>query len=410
MFIFKKIASFFQRQPKKILTDSGLIYILNEKEKTAILERDKTAVGDIVIPRSIIYNSEEFIITEILENSFNGSINIYSISFQENSEITKIGEGAFFHSSIHSISLPLKLIEIPSFLISCCFNLQSVEIPENSELRIIDKNAFCKCTITSLFVPSKAELQPGWCYETRNLNKITISPLNHRYSEYKGQFILGKTDENSDSFDTLLFANRNIQFAQIPSFINKISDCAFDYCQKLNQIEFSSSSEMIIEENAFSNSSLPSISIPPFVTLIGKSAFFACKKLRKVNFEGQSKLNAINDFAFAYSNIESIFVPSSVITIGKSAFECCLCIQKIEFCEDSNLELIDNDAFYQTPITSIIIPPRVKEIGFEAFSKCDKLQIIEISESSQLGSFKASLSCSFQVVIVAPRNVNIIFS
>ena len=121
-------------------------------------------------------------------------------------------------------------------------------------------------------------------------------------------------------------------------------------------------------------------------------------------------MNAINDFAFAYSNIESIFVPSSVITIGKSAFECCLCIQKVEFCEDSNLELIDNDAFYQTPITSIIIPPRVKEIGFEAFSKCDKLQIIEISESSQLGSFKASLSCSFQVVIVAPSNVNIIFS
>lgn len=410
MFIFKKIETFFQRQPKRILTESGIVYILNENEKTAVLEKDTTSEGDIIIPRSIIYKSEEYIVTNILENAFNSSININSIQFPEDSEIKSIGEGAFFFSSIQSISIPPKLFEIPRFFLSSCYNLRIVDIPENSELNRINGYSFSKSTITSLYIPPKAVLQPHWCSGTTQLNRVTISPKNDHYCEYEGQFILGKCDENLDIYDSLVFAPRNIEIAIIPSFIKKISVCAFDCCEKLKKIEFlTSPSELIIDENAFSYSSLSFISIPSNVTLICDSAFF-CTKLQKVNFIGQSKLNTIESFAFSCSKIRTFSVPSSVLKIGKSSFEACSILQKVDFSLDSKLEFIDEFAFAKTPICSFKIPSSVKKVGSKILTECDKLVIIEIAEFSSLNLFESSCVYLSNPIIMVPQNTNIIFN
>lgn len=410
MIIFKKIASFFQKQPKHILTEDGLVYILKENDQTAILVKDKTAEGDVIIPHSISFESKEFIVKEVLENAFNGSVDINSIRFSEDSEVTKIGEGAFFFSSIESISLPRKLTKIPKFLFSSCINLQNIEIQENSELRAIDSYAFSKSPITSLFIPPNAELQSLWCDRTPNLNSITISPKNHRYSQYEGQFILGKTDENGDIFDSIVFARRDIEIAKIPSFVKKISICSFDYCQKLKKIEFSeTSSELVFGENSFAYSSLKSISIPSYATQISDSTFFSCTKLNKVNFEGESKLSEINSFAFSSTKIESFVFPSSVKKIGNSSFENCMNLRKIRFCENSKLELIGDYAFSRTKIGSIEIPQNVEKIGTEVFYSCDNLQIIEISEQSKLIYFEVKSIGTSHPLIMIPQNLNIMF-
>lgn len=44
---------------------NGLLYLINEKEKTACLITNISAEGDIIVPRSITHNSEEFVITSI---------------------------------------------------------------------------------------------------------------------------------------------------------------------------------------------------------------------------------------------------------------------------------------------------------------------------------------------------------
>ena len=47
------------------------------------------------------------------------------------------------------------------------------------------------------FPASLKELKQGWCPDTRNLTKITISPLNSQFIYKDDKYLLGKTDPNS---------------------------------------------------------------------------------------------------------------------------------------------------------------------------------------------------------------------
>lgn len=59
----------------KIVKEDNIIYCLNEDDKTAnVIDNDK-ACHEIIIPRSIEYEEEEFITTAIKENSFKNSKN-----------------------------------------------------------------------------------------------------------------------------------------------------------------------------------------------------------------------------------------------------------------------------------------------------------------------------------------------
>lgn len=323
--------------------------------------------------------------------------------------MTTIGEGAFFYSSIQSITIPHKVSILPKFALSGCYNLQSVHFPENSELREINGYAFSKSNINSIHIPSKVELKADWCIDTKNLNSFSISSKNDRYGEYQGQYIIGKSDTKSDVFDILVFAVRNIEIATIPPFIKIISSSSFDCCTNLKKIEFLSSEISIFDDNSFADSSLKYISIPSSVTQINQSAFFNCSELRNVNFECKSRLETIGNFAFFGTKIESFVVPSSVKNIGKSAFENCLVLQKIKFDENSLLEFIDEFAFVKTSISSIEIPPNVKKMCSNDFNPCSDLQIIQISEFSKMESFEIDFINIFDPILMIPQDANIKF-
>ena len=87
-------------------------------------------------------------------------------------------------------------------------------------LRTIEKNAFYLTSIQSIKIPSKlVELKDGWCNVTAILTQIYVSPDNPRYFNYDDKFILGKSSIEQDFYDQLVFSARNIETANIPSFI-----------------------------------------------------------------------------------------------------------------------------------------------------------------------------------------------
>ena len=84
---------------------------------------------------------------------------------------------------------------------------------------------------------------------------------NDHYIYFDDKYLLGKSSPESDAFDVLLFARRDIEFAYIPSFIKRIGPYSFEKCKSLNIVEISSDSKLeIIDKYAFCFSSVSSIS------------------------------------------------------------------------------------------------------------------------------------------------------
>ena len=73
----------------------GIKYSLDEEKKIAFV-LNLNIKNDIFIPRSIVYNSQEYIITGIRPKAFNGIRKVHSVSFAESSEVKIIEPNAFF--------------------------------------------------------------------------------------------------------------------------------------------------------------------------------------------------------------------------------------------------------------------------------------------------------------------------
>lgn len=343
-----------------------LIYSLNVNEKTAsVIGEKKKLKKDIFIPRSIIFEEKEYIITSISEKAFCGRGNLRSVQFPPDSEILIIDRSAFDSSSIEEIKIPPSLTTIGSFALSgcqnltieipinsnlqqikcgafvwctkieqiyippkvkeisfrCfnfCKNLKKIIIPKNSELETIKSNAFDVSSIECITIPTKlVNLVDMWCIRTPKVKKIDIFPDNPLFSPYKGEFILQRSSADQKNFRVLAFSVRNIEKVIIPSFIETIENYAFSQCKRFKSIEFEKNSQL---------------------RRIGRFSFFKCKNLRSVDFPSNSKIKQIDENAFAETSINCFTIPPELTVIHKNAFN--MKLQIIEIDEDSQLNLI----------------------------------------------------------------------
>lgn len=99
---------------------------------------------------------------------------------------------------------------------------------------------------------------------------------------YEDKCILGKTIKNGNLFNSILFAQPDIEFASIPSFISHLSHYAFYKCENLKKIEFPLNSKLeTIEKNAFGHLLIEKVSFPLSVIKIGENAFFSIHESQK---------------------------------------------------------------------------------------------------------------------------------
>ena len=219
-----------------------------------------------------------------------------------------------------------------------CFSLLHIEIPFNSELQIIEREAFSSTIIEELFLPSNvSKLCDGWASFTQDLIEVTIDPNNKYYKNYEEneKLIFGKSNIDSDEFDVLVFACRNIKSFVIPPNIK------------------------IIASNAFEDSDIEEIYIPSQITQICESAFAGCEELRKIVIPPDSNLQTIEINAFEESTITSIYIPPHVTQINEDAFRGCKNLHIIEFDENIDIRsIIPNKLFNKiNSIDSIAMIP-----------------------------------------------------
>lgn len=341
---------------------NGLKFLLNENDFTAQIINSPCAKGDIFIPKSINYESNDYIITSIQKNSFVNNEEIVSINFDENSEIRSIGENAFYHSSIKSISIP----------------------------------------------PSLEKLEEGWCRFALYLNDIFLSPNNnsYKYLDDNQKIVVGKSNPNEDNFDTLVFGCRDIDRLKIPSTIKYISSYAFSEC-RIKCFEYEGDSQLeIIGKGALNLSSVTHFYIPRTVKKL-KDGFIFNNHSNSFQFsissencffkytdDGQFLLGKsdptkdnYDTLIFAKSQNKSIVIPSSIEYISSFSFISCKSIQKVEFSEDSKLRRIGEKAFQGLLIETITLPSNVEEIKPAAFNFCKNLKEVNFSKNSKITSF-----------------------
>lgn len=175
-----------------------------------------------------------------------------------------------------------------------------------------------------------------------------------------------KSDTNSNNYDTIVFANRNIKRANIPKTIKHIDSCAFENCEKLKSIEFSEDSELLtIGSNAFSNTSIKSLFIPANVKELKDGWNNKTLKLKSVTISPHNKhikflddehqiiatksdINTENfdKIIYGQKDIKSVKIPNSSKHIASYPFYNCFLLEKVDISEDSELLTIGKCAFY----------------------------------------------------------------
>ena len=293
----------------------------------------------------IAENSE---LKTICEDSFNRCKNLTNFEIPEKCELQKIGARAFYGTSIKEIILPANLTLIQSCSFRLCQNLTNFVITPRSSLLTIEKDIFGSDTpLRSISIPSSnIEFQSGWCNSLTKLNKITIIPNGRQdFIIYEEKYLLSKSNPDSDLYDVLEFAYRDIKTALIPSFIKIIKPLAFSYCKQLTEVKFDINSAIdLIDKCVFTASTIKIISIPPNVKIIDEYSFSFCEYLNKIE------------------------IPSSVTIINDKAFFSCNQLRKIDFPENSKIQKIESRLLWKSAIESLIIPQNVSSIDIDSFS------------------------------------------
>lgn len=269
--------------------------------------------------------------------------------------------------------------------------MKTFEIPENSELTSIGSKAFSSSPIENLSIPSKVnDLKNGWCSNLRELRSISISPNNKNYSflDKEKKIMIGKSDKNSDLFDEIIFACRDIEKAIIGPNIKRICTYAFAECENLSKIEFGENSQLeIINESAFKNCfSLRIIEFPINVETICSSAFHMCTGIQKIIFPENSKLERIETGCFTRSSVETVILPRKVRYIGNASFNLCRSLKAVELLSD------------------------FVEVGMRAFLKCQTLFIASFPNAQKvIVSVEAFYSChsNFCLYTIPKATVNV---
>ena len=265
--------------------------------------------------------------------------------------------------AIKELNIPEGVLNITPYALGDCKNLIHLNIPST----LIDYGSYLNF------------------YECENMLSINVDKNNNCYSSVDG-FLLNKEKT------LLLQAPRGIENCAIPECVNIIGNRAFDNCNKLINVEFSSKMTGI-EEFAFYNcKSLLEITVPYNITYIDKYALgyylnnyydTSMKNFSIVGYSNSQAENYAKKEGFSFTTIGDAPIEESDFTyelyrngkISITGYTGSLSEITIPSTINGHItSSIESNAFENcTNLKSVTIPESVKSIGRNAFSGCTNL-------------------------------------
>lgn len=352
-------------------------------------------------------------VKSIGDSVFSDCEKLEKIVFEEGSQLSSIGERAFYNcSSLTSITIPASVTSIgaDSFATSKYIHsaLEKVEItdvaawcnidfanPHANPLYVADQLYLNGSEVYSLVIPEGVTSICEYAfYGYDDLISVTIPAsvtsignnafaLNiHSYNTTFGvKFVHFEEGSQLKSIGDHAFYGAGIESITIPSSVTSIGESAFDGCRNLSKVEISdiaawcnidfanrSANPLFYARHLYQNGEeLTALVIPEGLTSILPYTFDNCDSLTSVTIP--SGVTSIGERAFCFcQNLSSVTIPASVTGIGVSAFSSCA-LTNVTFEEGSRLSIIEEDAFYNCRrLESITIPASVTSIGQTAFA------------------------------------------
>ncbi|MGL5617817.1 MAG: leucine-rich repeat domain-containing protein [Metamycoplasmataceae bacterium] len=315
--------------------------------------------------------------------SFYNAINLATVNFEVDSQITIIEQEVFRLSNLSSINLPntlitiglqsfmntsLTTIDIPDsvtvidrFAFANITSLQTVNFGLGSSLATIRNSVFSQSGIISIDVPNTVnQVDSNAFVGTNFLTDITmpahlkgVNPSARKYGFSQTQW------------DNIIWKGGSFQ----GSILTQAAAISLGWHEKetITLADWANDAPNVVMINgAFNaNSILKSIVIPAKVHTLNENTFYNTSSLTSVTFESGSILHTIGIRAFFNSVLENFVIPETVTTIRDYAFE-------------------------RSKIRAINIPTSVITIGKLGFYNMSNLSLFTFAPNSQVTSLEQS--------------------
>ena len=308
-------------------------------------EAYKYQIKQIVIGKDITY---------IGKFNFFWCNKLETVTFEEGSQLERIGWGAFGYSSLPQIAIPDSVTRLEGYAFYYCSNLSNVEISESSCLTSLGECVFKADTkLTSLYIPDGMN-NIGWGIFENAIANVTLSVAESSYAQtYAEKYgIAYVTRTARPAVVASGFCGEDAAWVLTSDGVLKITGSGPMADNETNHAPWEACKYLIKQ-----------VMIGKDITYIGKFNFFWCNRLETVTFEESSQLERIGWGAFGYSSLKTIAIPDSVTRLDGYAFYYCTKLNEVTISEDSILESIGEYAFKgDTALLSLYIPNTVTEI------------------------------------------------
>lgn len=411
----------------------GFKYSLDTETKCAELLRYTLKSAEVVIPESVNYDGEEYILTRIGDNCFRNNSRLTSISIPSSvtslgdfslcscpalskiivdvknpvydsredcnaiietathtmvractattipSSVTGLGDYCFFGcSSFKSVDIPSSVTSLGDYCFYNCTSLESINI--HSSIVRLGNHCFEFCSsLSDVSIPSSVTYIGSGCFSScPSISKITVDAANPVYDSRENSNGIIETATN-----TVICGCKN---TVIPSTITSLGDSCFAGCTYLASIEIPSSVTSIGNFCFYACSSLKSVDIPSSVTSLGDACFGNCSSLISISIP--SSITRLGDWCFFWcGSLESVEIPSSVTSLGDYCFYQCGSLKALDI--PTAVTYLGDDCFGNCiSLKSIEIPSSVTSLGDNCFEGCISLSSISIpSTVTSLGDW-----------------------
>ena len=346
-------------------------------------------------------------------DAFYGCASLKSINIPTG--VTSIQFRAFCESGLTSIEVPDSVTSIDGTVFYNCSSLTSVTFGENSQLTSIGENAFWNCSsLTSITIPDSVTSIGDYAfYNCGGLESVTF----------------GENSQLTSIGDYAFYNCGGLESVTIGNGVTSIDDYAFYNCGGLESVTFGENSQLTsIGSWAFRNcSNLTSITIPDSVASIGGSAFEGCYHLYQVTNLSDLLITiggADNGYVAYYAKVLIDKEGNKTYKEEASGFTYIDTIEGFRFMrENDDYTLIayfgDEDTvtlpeningstytiYRMHGVKNVILPNTMTSIGVEAFYDCSSLISVVVPDSVTSIEQNAFGNCSNLISIILPDSI-----
>lgn len=371
--------------------EGGVLYTADLKE---LVFCPVSYEGKIMIPASV---------EKIHSYAFSGCARIPSVSFAGKSELSVIGDYAFYGChSINQMILPSGVVSLGEGAFQNAKGLESLTLSKH--LSSFDIAVLDGCTaLKKVFVEqgnANFASEDGVLYDI-NKTVLILYPngrIDKEYIVHDGVLSIGQgafagsvlesvilpaglREINEAAFENCV----SLKTVVIPMTVEIIGDKAFANTFELSSVSFAKSGVdmLVIGDGAFQNSGICSLELPARLAIIGTDAFRDAK-LSILSFEKANTylLTEISDHAFAGTLLVSVRFPKGIVSIGSGVFMDTQSLETVTFGE--GLETVGAEAFRDSSVVQVEFPATLKNLGASAFHNCASLEYVAFDNGSQL--------------------------